>query len=209
VAVGHPAKGADRLRSAAAATGERQLSTLTRRLVLDVARLDYTTPADVEAADAALAGTQGSLFPVLARAVRASADRDPASLDRVADDFRQLGFTLWAAEFSARAADRWSADGNQRAATASQRAAARLQGQVGSVRTTSLARSPAVDPLTRRQREIASLVADGRANAEIAAQLHVSVRTVETHLRTIYRKVGVANRRELAAVITAGGLADA
>ncbi|MEL6983562.1 MAG: hypothetical protein AAFO29_14140, partial [Actinomycetota bacterium] len=85
VAVGRPAKGAELLRSAAATTAERQLSTLTLLLLLDVARLDYATPADVEAADAALTGTQGSLFPVLAKAVRASADRDPASLDRVAE----------------------------------------------------------------------------------------------------------------------------
>ncbi len=49
-------------------------------------------------------------------------------------------------------------------------------------------------------------MADGAANADIAERLHVSVRTVETHLRSIYRKVGVANRRELASVIAAGDL---
>lgn len=61
-----------------------------------------------------------------------------------------------------------------------------------------MARARTVDPLTRREREIAALAAGGSRNAEIAAQLHVSIRTVETHLQKVYRKLGVSNRRDLA-----------
>ena len=53
------------------------------------------------------------------------------------------------------------------------------------------------DSLTRAERDIANLVAEGMSNREIGLRLLVSARTVETHLSHIYRKVPVANRREL------------
>jgi DNA-binding NarL/FixJ family response regulator len=58
-----------------------------------------------------------------------------------------------------------------------------------------------IDALTERELELAMLVVDRRTNPEIAAQLFLSQKTVETHLRNIYRKVGVANRVELARAI--------
>ena len=48
--------------------------------------------------------------------------------------------------------------------------------------------------LTRRQREIVRLVAEGFSNAEIAARLVVSHRTVEAHLRSIFERLGVSTR---------------
>jgi len=55
------------------------------------------------------------------------------------------------------------------------------------------------DGLTNAERKIADLVAKGMTNAEVAAQLYVSARTIEAHLTQIYRKVGVRSRSELAA----------
>lgn len=49
-------------------------------------------------------------------------------------------------------------------------------------------------PLSSRQKEVLRLVADGRSNREIAETLSVSERTVASHLSSIYRKLGVANR---------------
>jgi len=53
--------------------------------------------------------------------------------------------------------------------------------------------------LTTREREVAELVASGLANKEVAARLHVSVRTVEATLSRVYVKLGVRSRTELAA----------
>ena len=46
------------------------------------------------------------------------------------------------------------------------------------------------DLLTPREAEVMELLQTGRSNAEIAQALHVSVETVRTHARRIYRKLG-------------------
>ena len=60
-------------------------------------------------------------------------------------------------------------------------------------------RRPADDGLSESEQRIATLAGEGRSNKEIAAALYLSVRTVETHLTHIYRKLGVRSRAELAA----------
>jgi DNA-binding NarL/FixJ family response regulator len=56
---------------------------------------------------------------------------------------------------------------------------------------------PGPDVLTAREAEVMDLLRDGRSNAEIAHTLQVSVETVRTHARRIYRKLGVKTRRDL------------
>jgi DNA-binding NarL/FixJ family response regulator len=55
------------------------------------------------------------------------------------------------------------------------------------------------DLLTPREAEVLELLQSGRSNAEIAQMLHVSIETVRSHARRIYRKLGVRTRRELRA----------
>ena len=59
--------------------------------------------------------------------------------------------------------------------------------------------------LTPREVDVLSGLQRRRSNAQIAAELHVSVETVRTHARHIYRKLGVSSRRELLAPSTLGG----
>jgi DNA-binding CsgD family transcriptional regulator/tetratricopeptide (TPR) repeat protein len=67
-------------------------------------------------------------------------------------------------------------------------------------------RSGAVDAhglaaLTERELQVTGLVVDRKTNPEIAADLFLSHKTVETHLRNIFRKVGVSSRVELARAV--------
>ena len=55
--------------------------------------------------------------------------------------------------------------------------------------------------LTRRERDIAELVASGRSNKEVASTLFLSAKTVENNLSRIYAKLGVRSRTELARVV--------
>ena len=57
---------------------------------------------------------------------------------------------------------------------------------------------PGVRPLSPREIEVVALVVEGRSNDEIAAQLAISVKTVESHLTRIFERVHVASRTELA-----------
>jgi len=59
--------------------------------------------------------------------------------------------------------------------------------------------------LTAREVDVLGGLQRRRSNAQIAAELHVSVETVRTHARHIYRKLGVSSRRELLAPSTLGG----
>jgi DNA-binding NarL/FixJ family response regulator len=59
--------------------------------------------------------------------------------------------------------------------------------------------------LTAREADVLAGLQQRRSNAQIAADLHISIETVRTHARHIYRKLGVASRRELLAPGTLSG----
>jgi DNA-binding NarL/FixJ family response regulator len=54
------------------------------------------------------------------------------------------------------------------------------------------------EPLTEREEEVLVAVAQGRTNAEIAAELHISLSPAKTHLASLMRKLDARNRVEIA-----------
>jgi DNA-binding CsgD family transcriptional regulator len=65
-------------------------------------------------------------------------------------------------------------------------------------------RAASAGELSATEAEIATLVAAGRTNREVAAALHLSARTVEWNLSKLYRKLGVRSRTELARELNSG-----
>ena len=62
--------------------------------------------------------------------------------------------------------------------------------------------------VTAREAEVLAAVGERLTNAEIASRLFVSARTVETHIASLLRKLGAANRRELAEIWKTSTRAD-
>jgi DNA-binding CsgD family transcriptional regulator len=65
---------------------------------------------------------------------------------------------------------------------------------------------PGLGKLSVRERELVTLVAQGRTDAQIAAQLHISVRTVRTHLDRVRDKTGCRRRADLTRLALESGL---
>jgi two-component system response regulator NreC len=70
------------------------------------------------------------------------------------------------------------------------------------------ATAPPRDPLTDREREIVRLLALGHTNVEVAATVHLSIRTVETHRAHAMAKLRLSTRAELVAWALERGLLD-
>jgi DNA-binding CsgD family transcriptional regulator len=68
------------------------------------------------------------------------------------------------------------------------------------------ARSEPKTPLTRRELEVARLIADELSSREIASKLFISERTVETHVTHIFNKLGLSSRTQLTRWLASAGL---
>jgi len=142
----------------------------------------------------------------LAEFERAGADVD-AELTRIL-----LGRALAAAGQLDRAAaelataadrfDQWSAHGYRDQAERELRKLGRRRQRRSSPATRD---GTALATLTGREQEVARLAARGRTNPQIAAELFLSAKTVETHLRNTFHKLHVTSRLELARLVDRAG----
>jgi DNA-binding CsgD family transcriptional regulator/tetratricopeptide (TPR) repeat protein len=144
----------------------------------------------------AAARVEGPMFALLADDAEARTRGDGPQLDAVGERLEAMGSVLLAAETAYAAGTAHRAAGDGRAAAVSLARGitrhARCEG----------ACIPWIAPqgggvLTAREQQVAVLAAAGRTDAQIAAELGISIRTVSTHLTNVYGKLGVATRREL------------
>jgi len=139
-------------------------------------------------------GTEGALLPALGTFAVGAEHNSPDQLRRAGDSLARCGVVRIAAE-----AWMLTAVHEPHAATAAsdRRRAALALAPLGPPQPLS----ESVEPLTPRERQIATLAAGGATSAQIADSLTVSVRTVDNHLHRVYRKLGVTSRGEILSVL--------
>ena len=75
-----------------------------------------------------------------------------------------------------------------------------------SAKTTPPGAEGLVDPLSDREQVVLSYLPSWVSSSEIAAELYISLNTLKSHLRSIYRKLGVSSRREAVVQARSRGL---
>jgi DNA-binding CsgD family transcriptional regulator len=126
-----------------------------------------------------------------------------ALAERAVEAFRAAGWTLeegYALELAGRVAD---------AVALFRRIGATAEVRRNTETGLPPARQRGESTLTGREREIAGLVVAGHPTKSIAERLVISERTVETHIASIYRKLGVSNRRGLETLLAESAAAPA
>ncbi|MER6198782.1 LuxR C-terminal-related transcriptional regulator [Streptomyces sp. NPDC001586] len=167
-------------------------------LLTDVVRLDGAALA-VDRLTELAATCSGAFYRARARFARAAADHDADGLEEAACALADVGARLVAAEALTMAASLHHHEGRGRKAQACTRLAETLLARCVGARTPALrTRSHLAAFLTPRETEIALIAVEGLRSREIAAQLHLSIRTVENHLLRVYNKLGINGRAELA-----------
>jgi DNA-binding CsgD family transcriptional regulator len=191
--------GDEALRAASIAAGMDQRAVEAHALHTAVR---FGRAADVTDQLQELANHVDGLAPLFAAHADAVARGLGDRLDDVTAAFETAGAELLAAEAAAHAAEAHERDGHRRRATASAARSARLARGCGVAATPALNRA-APPSLTPREREVAALAAAGLPSPEIARQLVISVRTVETHLTNAFGKLGIHRRAELGTALHA------
>lgn len=181
---GSPAQAANDCVTTARFGLERGAVTMTCMAAHISVRLGVTEPRALEILATHAPGCDGWYVPLLAHHARALADGDRAALVTCAERFEAGGFMPNAGEAFVQA----MALGDSGAGAVTARR--------GALRTGAI-------ELSTREREVADMACAGITSREIGDRLGLSRRTVENHLARIYRRVGVAGRRELAEIIVA------
>jgi ATP/maltotriose-dependent transcriptional regulator MalT len=166
----------------------------------DIARFG-DPDAVVDRVDELVGIVDGPLVRAFATHARGLREADPALIDRAIDELEAIDALALAAEAAAELGDVLSRRRDQRGATAARRRAVAIATRAGGVATPPLARGSGIEPLTSREREVALLAAEGLASRDIGGRLHLSTRTVDTHLARAYRKLGIGGRDELAGAL--------
>lgn len=119
----------------------------------------------------------------------------------VSERFEDIGALLSAVDAAGQAVARYEQAGTRGATTVLARRVSDLAQRCGGVTTPAIRSVARPLPLSSREYEIASLVAEGLSNRDIASRLGMSIRTVEGHIYLACNKIGARDREELAALV--------
>jgi ATP/maltotriose-dependent transcriptional regulator MalT len=139
-------------------------------------------------------GSYGRAVGLHALAVASERGKD---LEIAASSFAHMHYWLTASELWAAASASYRSEGLPARSTKAAKKAHETAAFCRGVRLRPVSWPEEVEPLSRRQREVALLAAQGASNAEIADALSLSVRTVESHLYAAFAKLGLTARDEL------------
>lgn len=167
-------------------------------LLYDAVRLGYPEMV-LQSLRSGADAVDGDLLPLLATHAEALVASDASALEQVADSFEFSGAELCAAEASAQAAVLHGRAGATTRARRSSARAARLRARFSLAPIHAAAERP--PQLTPREHEVALLAADGLTSPAIAARFVLSARTINNHLASVYRKLGIYGRSELPAAL--------
>jgi DNA-binding NarL/FixJ family response regulator len=141
---------------------------------------------------------QSDIVSVYLAHATALAAGDGRAQAEAARRFAELEADLLCAEAAAAASRALRHEGRDASSREAAALATKHAGRCQGARTPAISQAAELVELTGREREIAVLAAAGHTNAEIAEQLVISVRTVETHLYRVFKKIGIAEREQLA-----------
>lgn len=149
----------------------------------------------------------GDLIPALAAHAEALDSTDGTALLAAAERLADLGAVVWAIPAAQQAAAHTD---DARTASRATNLAEQWRARCQQVESGTAEQTPqgaasvvSVSPLTRREKEIALLAAQGLPSRTIGERLFLSPRTVENHLARAYDKLGVRSRAELAHALAA------
>ncbi|MFF4880088.1 AAA family ATPase [Micromonospora sp. NPDC000668] len=179
-----------------------QATTVTVECLHLLSRLEPSVATAEQLAKAA-ADCDSPLFGLWSDYAHALAGDDPAALERVGTALAAGGYLTLGLEAVVAAEAACGRRGDQRRANLLARRADLLRERCDGYWPPLSPRPTDRDGLTPRERQICELASTGHDNAAIAAELVLSVRTVENHLQRAYVKLGVRGRNGLTEAIDA------
>jgi ATP/maltotriose-dependent transcriptional regulator MalT len=144
---------------------------------------------------------EGSLGKAVGLHAQAVVSQRGMDLERAASAFADMSHWLQASELWAAASSAYAREGLRARSTKAAKKAHELADLCEGAKIRPATWPDQIEPLSRRQREVALLAAQGTSNAEIAQALSLSVRTVESHLYAAFAKLGLTARDELSSAL--------
>jgi ATP/maltotriose-dependent transcriptional regulator MalT len=196
---GHLTEAIRQLWAAADTAAERGQRCFEMVILDDLLRLGEEGAA-IRAASVAscIEGAYGEAVGLHAKSV---STRSGLDFERAALLYAEMQFSLIASELWTKASAAYQREGLRARSTKAAKRAHELASLCEGAKVRLMSLPEQVEPLSRRQREVAIQASRGASNAEIAESLSVSVRTVESHLYATFTKLGITSREELAVAL--------